>query len=68
MAKLAPEDYYYEGRQMIFTAAYHLKRGYCCTLGCRHCPWQCDPVEARPDHVDQIDRVDDVDRVDIARA
>ncbi|WP_020602184.1 DUF5522 domain-containing protein [Spirosoma spitsbergense] len=34
------EDYYLtpEG-YMVFTAAYHLKRGYCCQNGCRHCPY-----------------------------
>ncbi|MGW8121082.1 MULTISPECIES: DUF5522 domain-containing protein [Roseivirga] len=24
---------------MVFTAKYHLKRGYCCKNGCRHCPY-----------------------------
>ncbi len=37
---LAPEDYYFEGPYIIFTAAYHLKRGYCCGSGCRHCPYR----------------------------
>jgi hypothetical protein len=34
------EDYYLspEGL-MIFTEAYHLKRGYCCGSGCLHCPY-----------------------------
>jgi len=36
---LAPEDYYYEGPYLVFTAAYHLKRGSCCGSGCRHCPY-----------------------------
>ncbi|SPE20835.1 hypothetical protein SBA5_30040 [Candidatus Sulfotelmatomonas gaucii] len=36
---LDPEDYYFEGPLMVFTAAYHLKRGYCCGSGCRHCPY-----------------------------
>jgi len=36
---LEPEDYYFEGPYMVFTAAYHLKRGYCCGSGCRHCPY-----------------------------
>jgi len=36
---LAPEDYYMEGEYMVFTAAYHLKRGSCCNSGCRHCPY-----------------------------
>jgi len=25
---------------MVFTAAYHLKRGYCCNSDCRHCPYR----------------------------
>ncbi|HEX8091925.1 MAG TPA: histidine phosphatase family protein [Blastocatellia bacterium] len=33
------EDYYYEGAMMVFTARYHLRRGYCCQSGCRHCPY-----------------------------
>jgi hypothetical protein len=32
-------DYYWDGPYMVFTAAYHLKRGYCCKSGCRHCPY-----------------------------
>lgn len=33
-------DYYFtiEGF-LVFTASYHLKRGYCCKNGCRHCPF-----------------------------
>jgi hypothetical protein len=38
--KLRPEDFYYEGPYLVFTAAYHLKRGYCCNSGCRHCPYK----------------------------
>jgi len=37
--ELTPEDYYMEGGNMVFTAAYHLKRGYCCGSSCRHCPY-----------------------------
>jgi hypothetical protein len=40
---LEPEDYYYEGEYLVFTAAYHLKRGSCCGSGCRHCPWGKSP-------------------------
>jgi hypothetical protein len=40
------EDYYVEGDVMVFTAAYHLKRGYCCDSGCRHCPYEQKPVAA----------------------
>ncbi len=38
------EDYYFnEDGFMVFTAAYLLKRGYCCESGCRHCPYGFDP-------------------------
>ncbi|HEV8515350.1 MAG TPA: DUF5522 domain-containing protein [Cyclobacteriaceae bacterium] len=33
------EDYYFENGLMVFTEKYHLKRGYCCQSGCRHCPY-----------------------------
>jgi uncharacterized protein DUF5522 len=39
-AQLTPEDFYYEGLYLVFTAAYHLKRGYCCNSNCRHCPYR----------------------------
>jgi Family of unknown function (DUF5522) len=38
--ELALEDFYYEGPYLVFTAAYHLKRGYCCNSNCRHCPYK----------------------------
>jgi hypothetical protein len=37
---LEAEDFYYEGPYLVFTAAYHLKRGYCCNSNCRHCPYK----------------------------
>ena len=33
-------DFYLEGGRMVFTAAYHLRRGYCCGSQCRHCPYK----------------------------
>ncbi|MFN4975489.1 MAG: DUF5522 domain-containing protein [Bacteroidota bacterium] len=24
----------------VFTQQYHLKKGYCCGHGCRHCPYE----------------------------
>jgi hypothetical protein len=39
-AELLPEDFYYEGSYLVFTSAYHLKRGYCCNSDCRHCPYK----------------------------
>ena len=38
--ELASEDFYYEGPYLVFTATYHLKRGYCCNSDCRHCPFK----------------------------
>jgi hypothetical protein len=35
-----PPDYYFENGLLVYTAAYHLKRGYCCGSGCRHCPYE----------------------------
>jgi len=33
-------DYYFNDEgYMVFTKAYHLKRGYCCENDCRHCPY-----------------------------
>ena len=40
MESLKEEDYYInEDGLMVFTEVYHLKRGYCCKSGCRHCPY-----------------------------
>ena len=38
--KLEKGDYYLspEGYK-VFTEQFHLKRGYCCESGCRHCPY-----------------------------
>ncbi|MDH5367414.1 MAG: DUF5522 domain-containing protein [Cyclobacteriaceae bacterium] len=33
-------DYYIENGMWVFTAHYHLKRGYCCDNLCRHCPYE----------------------------
>jgi hypothetical protein len=38
--KLMAEDFYLsEEGYKVFTEKYHLKRGYCCESGCRHCPF-----------------------------
>jgi hypothetical protein len=39
-AELAPEDFYFNGPYMVFTSAYHWKRGYCCNSDCLHCPYK----------------------------
>tara|TARA_R110000751_G_scaffold78285_2_gene157920 strand:+ start:2759 stop:2920 length:162 start_codon:yes stop_codon:yes gene_type:complete len=36
---LTPEGY------RCFTEQYHLKRGYCCKSGCRHCPYGYDKTK-----------------------
>lgn len=38
--ELVEDDYYIENGLLVFTQAYHLKRGACCGSGCRHCPYQ----------------------------
>jgi len=36
-------DYYINNHgQWVFTAKYHLDRGYCCGSGCKHCPYKND--------------------------
>lgn len=37
--KLLPSDFYMEGNKKVMTEQYHIKRGYCCGSGCRHCPY-----------------------------
>lgn len=32
-------DYYLEDGNYVFKTWFHLKRGYCCQNGCRHCPY-----------------------------
>ena len=51
MKKIVPiedGDYYLtpEGYR-CFTEQYHLKRGYCCESGCRHCPYGFDSSTQR---------------------
>jgi hypothetical protein len=38
------QPFYYEGNNLVLTAKSHLERGYCCGLGCRHCPYQYENV------------------------
>ncbi|NMM50038.1 DUF5522 domain-containing protein [Marinigracilibium pacificum] len=32
-------DFYYENGLMVLTEYFHVKKGYCCENGCRHCPY-----------------------------
>jgi hypothetical protein len=38
-SKLLPSDFYIENGFKVMTEEYHIKRGYCCGNGCRHCPF-----------------------------
>lgn len=38
-------DWYLENGLLVYTAAYHLRRGSCCGSGCRHCPYEPRHVE-----------------------
>lgn len=42
----AADFYTNEQGFMVFTAAYHLKRGYCCKNGCLNCPYGFKKSEA----------------------
>ncbi len=39
------EDYYYnEQGYIVLTKSFHLKKGYCCGNGCKHCPFDYEAV------------------------
>jgi hypothetical protein len=38
--ELLSDDFYMENGFMVFTASYHRRRGFCCSSGCRHCPYK----------------------------
>jgi len=42
-------EFYMEGEGVVFTAEYHLRRGFYCGSGCRHCPYVAgnDPASDR---------------------
>jgi hypothetical protein len=50
--KEAP-DFYMENGLMVFTEAFHLKRGYCCQSGCRNCPYGFDKSKNKDDERDK---------------
>jgi hypothetical protein len=40
---LEEDDFYLnEKGYKVFTEKFHLKRGYCCKSGCKHCPYGYD--------------------------
>jgi hypothetical protein len=60
-AKVVPfvenEDYYLDRGLMVLTARYHLRRGYCCDQGCRHCPYTEAPKENSQTEVDSDEKI-----------
>lgn len=48
------EMYYWENGLMVFTRAFHLRRGYCCKSGCRHCPYGFSKSNRADDLKNQI--------------
>jgi len=39
-------DFYFdESGLMVLTENFHLKRGFCCGNGCRHCPYDYENVK-----------------------
>jgi hypothetical protein len=38
-------DFYYtEQGYIVLTEKYHLEKGFCCGLGCKHCPYDYENV------------------------
>lgn len=33
------QDFYMEGGYRVMTESFLIRRGYCCSNGCRHCPY-----------------------------
>jgi hypothetical protein len=42
--KEGTDFYYNEAGYLVFTEHYHLRKGYCCGNGCRHCPYSFENV------------------------
>ncbi|MBS1742325.1 MAG: hypothetical protein JST81_04760 [Bacteroidetes bacterium] len=39
------EDFYFDAQgRFVFTEKYHLKKGFCCGNGCKHCPYNHEAV------------------------
>ena len=37
--------YFNEDGYVVLTEKYHLEKGYCCGMGCLHCPYEYENVE-----------------------
>jgi hypothetical protein len=40
-------DFYFDDGLMVLTRRYLLDRGYCCSNGCRHCPYGASALEEK---------------------
>ncbi|MEO8733353.1 MAG: DUF5522 domain-containing protein [Flavobacteriales bacterium] len=39
-------DFYFTPQgYVVWTEQYHVRRGYCCQSGCRHCPYGNSPAD-----------------------
>jgi len=46
--KYDKEEYYMnEDGYVVFTEKHHIKRGYCCKNGCKHCPFGFEKKKGR---------------------
>ncbi|MFT4756842.1 MAG: hypothetical protein ACI9DK_001194 [Vicingaceae bacterium] len=46
--KYDKDEYYVnEDGYVVFTEKHHLKRGYCCKNGCKHCPFGFERKKGR---------------------
>jgi len=47
MKELVENIHYYVNDEgfIVLTEQYHLEKGFCCGIGCRHCPYQYENVE-----------------------
>ena len=56
------EDLFYmENGLIVFTEAFHLKRGYCCKSGCRHCPYGYSSKKLSDDKTKDFDKETEID-------
>lgn len=44
------EYYINENGKVVFTEEYHLRRGYCCGSGCKHCPYEPKHVKGNSNY------------------
>src|ERR1039458_5138125 len=66
--KLDKEDYYLtEEGYIVFTEAYHLKRGYCCQSNCRHCPYGFNKKNKKEDKQTMENTTASKEKLDISK-